>query len=89
METKVNDERRAALTGWEDEGGAAASTRVVVAETQREESAGRAKARAAVDDTHHSSTRGEHRYPDTHQTPAEQKSRQERDDLKRKLEGTS
>lgn len=41
----------------------------------------------SLDRTHDSDARGEHRYPDRHQTGAEQKARQERDDLKRALAG--
>jgi hypothetical protein len=77
-----------ALAGWEDEGGAAPSESGLRAETQREQSVERAERRAAFDATHDSSARGDHRYPDSHQTGAEQKARQERDDLKRKLGGT-
>lgn len=43
--------------------------------------------RAAFDATHESSARGEHRYGDSHQTKAEQKARDDRDNLKRKLGG--
>jgi hypothetical protein len=85
---KVKDEERSALVGWDDEGGAAPSDRGLKAETQRQESVERAARRAAFDTTHDSSARGEHRYPDTHQTEAEQKARDDRDDLKRKLGGT-
>ena len=65
-----------------------ASDRGLKAETQREESSQRAARRAAFDTTHDSSARGEHRYPDTHQTEAEQKARHDRDALKRKLGDT-
>ena len=41
----------------------------------------------SLDRTHDSDARGEHRYPDLHQTSAERKARQERDDLKRALAG--
>jgi hypothetical protein len=85
MKKKVNDEQRAALAGWEDEGGAGASDRGRIADSGRQETVERAGRRAAFDATHDSSARGEHRYPDSHQTEAEQKTRQDRDDLKRKL----
>ena len=39
-----------------------------------------------LDQRHESNARGEHRYPDTHQTEAERQTRQRRDDLKRGLE---
>ena len=41
----------------------------------------------SLDRAHDSDARGEHRYPDLHQTAAEQKARQARDDLKRALGG--
>jgi hypothetical protein len=37
---------------------------------------------------HNSGGRGEHRYPDATQTPAERSSRRDRDNLKRRLAGT-
>lgn len=37
------------------------------------------------DQAHDSDRRGEHRYPDEHQRPAERLARQERDDLKDRL----
>lgn len=81
------DDERAALTGWEQEGGAAPSTRGRTAERQRQESVEGARVLTSFDATHDSSARGEHRYPDSHQTEAEQKTRRNRDDLKRKLAG--
>src|SRR5688572_12683926 len=43
--------------------------------------------RDALDQQHSSDNRGEHRYPDAGQTPAERSSRRDRDDLKRRLAG--
>jgi hypothetical protein len=43
--------------------------------------------RDALDQRHESDRRGEHRYPDTHQRPAERQAREQRDDLKDKLKG--
>ena len=85
---QANDEQRAPLREWEDDGGAAPSAGGLMDETQRQKNAETARRRAAFDATHDSSARGEHRYPDSHQTVAEQKARQNRDDLKRKLGGT-
>ena len=86
---KVKDEQqRSALAGWDNEGGSAPSDGGLKAENQREESSDRAASRAAFDTTHDSSARGEHRYPDTHQTDVEQQARHDRDALKRKLGGT-
>ena len=88
MKKTLNNEQRVALAGWEDEGGAAPSAGGLIAETQRQDDSERAGRRAAFDHTHDSSARGEHRYPDSHQTEAEQQSRHDRDDLKRKLGNT-
>jgi hypothetical protein len=55
-------------------------------DTERRKKSDR-EGRSAFDATHDSSARGEHRYPDEHQTTAEQNTRQTRDDLKRKLTG--
>jgi hypothetical protein len=82
---KVKNEQRSVLSRWDNEGGAVASNRGQKAETQQEEDRERAARRAAFDTTHDSSARGEHRYPDAHQTDAEQKARRERDSLKRRL----
>ena len=87
LEKKVKGDQRAALAGWEDEGGAAPSARGGVVEHQRQEEVDRTGRRATVDATHDSSARGEHRYPDSHQTEAEQQTRRGRDELKRKLGG--
>ena len=84
----ANDKQRGALREWEDDGGAAPSAGGLMDETQRQQSVERAGRRAAFDATHDSSARGEHRYPDSHQTEAEQKARHNRDNLKRKLGGT-
>lgn len=87
IKKKVKDDQRAALTGWEQEGGAAPSARGRMAESQHQDKGERAGKRATFDATHDSSARGEHRYPDSHQTETEQKTRRDRDDLKRKLGG--
>jgi hypothetical protein len=41
--------------------------------------------RNSLDASHDSGARGEHRYPDAHQTDAEQTARRDRDALKRRL----
>ena len=61
------------------------SSRIVAERRKNSDSEGR----SAFDATHDSCARGEHRYPDEHQTTAVQKTRQARDDLKRKLTGRS
>jgi hypothetical protein len=88
MKKKERDQQRSALAGWDDEGGAVPSDRGLAAETQREQSVERADKRAAFDATHDSSARGEHRYPASNQTEAEQKTKRDRDALKRKLGST-
>ncbi len=47
-----------------------------------------ATADEALDTSHDAGRRGEHRYPDAHQTLAEQDARRERDALKRRLGGS-
>ena len=84
-----NEQQQSAVAGWDNEGGARPSGRQHEAETRNERSHERAARRAAFDTTYDSSARGEHRYPDTHQTDAEQKARHDRDVLKRELEGTN
>jgi hypothetical protein len=42
--------------------------------------------RDALDKGHDSDSRGEHRYPDEHQTKSERGSRRDRDNLKRRLQ---
>ena len=84
--TKAQDEVRSGLGGWDDDGGAVSSDRGLKNEIKQEESGDRSAHRAAFDTSHESSTRGEHRYPDTHQTNAERKARDDRDALKRRLE---
>jgi hypothetical protein len=44
--------------------------------------------RDALDQQHSSDARGEHRYPDVGQTPAERSARLDRDELKRRLAGS-
>ena len=74
---------RTRLAG-DQRGGAAASDRVNN-ETENKKSVERSSQRAALDNSHESSRRGEHRYPDAHQTTAERKGRDDRDALKQKL----
>ena len=85
MKHTTNDRQRTALGGWEDDGGAATSEAGQATDTSRQENSERDAARAVFDATHESSLRGEHRYGDAQQTPAEQEARQARDELKRKL----
>jgi hypothetical protein len=75
--------QKKAIAGWEDDGGA----RVPGNEVARVESDRRTSDRDHLDASHDSDARGEHRYPDTHQTPTEQQARQHRDDLKARLGG--
>jgi hypothetical protein len=71
---------RTAISNWEDEGGAGTSDR-----DKRTADRARTEARKHLDSSHESNVRGEHRYSDIHQTPAERTARQNRDDLKRRL----
>ena len=85
MKHATNEGQRTSLGGWEDDGGAPTSEAGQATETSRQEDSERNAARAVFDATHESSARGEHRYGDAQQTPAEQKARQARDELKQKL----
>lgn len=76
---------REAVSGWEDEGGAGPSDRSRSTTREPAGDAARTPQRDGLDKSHDSGTRGEHRYPDDHQTDAEQDAREERDALKRKL----
>lgn len=72
---------RTAISNWEDEGGSGASDN----REKRTADGTRADARKRLDSSHESNVRGEHRYSDIHQTPAERAARQDRDELKRRL----
>ena len=78
-------EMRTRVAGGDQDGGAAASDRALRNETKIEESVEQSARRATLDSSHESSRRGEHRYPDAHQTNAERKGRDDRDSLKRRL----
>ena len=83
MKNNTNEQRNA-IFGWEDEGGAGLSDQRGKGIVQGEKSAAEQDRRDA---SHQSDVRGEHRYPDAHQTAAEQTGRRNRDDLKRRLAG--
>ena len=88
MKDHANDENLDAVFGWDDEG-LALQTDPVRRRIDNARAAGdrRRPAQERLDESHQSDTRGEHRYDDAQQTGAEQKARQERDDLKRRLAG--
>jgi hypothetical protein len=83
----AHDAQRRALARWDEDGGREPSAQGSRDEAGRDAAAHRASTRATFDAAHDSSARGEHRYPDTHQTDAEREARDDRDDLKRKLAG--
>jgi len=83
MKNSTNQQRNA-ISYWEGEGGAGISDQRGKGIVQREK---RAAEHVRRDASHQSDVRGEHRYPDAHQTAAEQKARRNRDDLKRRLAG--
>ena len=68
------------VSAWEDEGGARLADSPTAMEADR-----RLRSEQQLDRSHVSTVRGEHRYPDAHQTVAERHARRERDDLKRRL----
>jgi hypothetical protein len=83
MKNNTNEHRNA-ISGWEDEGGAGLSDERGKGIVQVEK---RDPDRDRLDASHESDIRGEHRYPDAHQSDAEQAARRNRDDLKRRLAG--
>ena len=88
MKDHANDENRDAVSGWEGEGGALQPDAVRRLDMARAAAGDRRRpAQERLDESHQSDTRGEHRYDDAHQTGAEQKARQARDDLKQRLAG--
>jgi hypothetical protein len=88
MSTPAN-EHRDAMSGWEDEGGAAPSPSQRLTEVEQAQSDARTDEQQRFDASHAAATRGEHRYPDAHQTKAEQQTRRNRDDLKRRMSGST
>jgi hypothetical protein len=87
MTSKGNAAQADVISSWEDEGGAAPSDSHRSAENAQATSDRHAAERNGLDASHDSAARGEHRYPDTHQTASEQHARRDRDDLKRRLGG--
>lgn len=80
-----HEAQREALDRWDEDGGTGPSAQGSRDEARRDADAARASTRATFDAAHDSSVRGEHRYPDEHQTAAERDARDDRDDLKRRL----
>jgi hypothetical protein len=83
MKNNTNEQRNA-ISGWEGEGGAGISDRSGKGIVQGEK---RGAEQDRRDASHQSDVRGEHRYPDAHQTAGEQTARRNRDDLKGRLAG--
>jgi hypothetical protein len=83
MKNNTNEQRNA-ISDWEGEGGAGTSDQSGKGIVQGEK---RAAEQDRRDASHQSDVRGEHRYPDTHQTAGEQTARRNRDDLKGRLAG--
>jgi hypothetical protein len=87
MTTRGNTQRDA-ISRWHNEGGATPSRSEHTAEQAQTTDDRQSSERNDLDASHDSAVRGEHRYPDAHQTPTEQRARQLRDDLKRRLTGS-
>jgi len=83
MKNNTNEQGNA-ISCWEGEGGAGVCDHSCEAIVPGETRAAEQKRRDA---SHQSDVRGEHRYPDAHQTVAEQTARRDRDDLKGRLAG--
>jgi hypothetical protein len=77
----------AAVSGWEDEGGATPSAAQRTTDESREQHERHTSANERFDASHDSAHRGEHRYPARHQTASEQQGREDRDNLKKRLAG--
>jgi hypothetical protein len=87
MQDHTNNENRNAVSGWEDDGGAPRSDAAHRIHNARAAGDRRRPVAEHLDVSHQSDTRGEHRYDAVHLTGAEQRARQERDDLKQRLAG--
>jgi hypothetical protein len=86
MKNQSNVDEQGGISRWENDGGARGSG---AGRQTRNDAPAPGKRRRSeqerLDASHQSDTRGEHRYSDVHQTGAEQKTRQDRDDLKQRL----
>jgi hypothetical protein len=87
MKDHTNSENRDAVSGWEDDGGASRSDARPPTHNARAPHERRRSVQDRLDVGHQSDMRGEHRYDSVHQTRAEQKARQQRDELKQRLAG--
>jgi hypothetical protein len=87
MDTNPKQRRQASLSEWEGEGGALSRNPSRAAAPAADRSERRGTDQRGLDREHASDSRGEHRFPDTHQTKAEQDARKGRDELKRRLGG--
>lgn len=85
MENDRKDDNRGAVSGWEDDGGARSADPPRGTGDASLTADARPSEQQALDASHQSDTRGEHRYDDLHQTASEQQTRQERDQLKQRL----
>jgi hypothetical protein len=85
MNDHTNNENRAGVAAWEDDGGAPRSDAGRRTDTARAASDRRRSEQERLDASYQSDTRGEHRYRDIHQTGPEKRARQERDAVKRRL----
>ena len=81
MQENSKKANQAAISNWDDEGGAAASDN----QPKRTDQGSGAGAQKRLDSSHESDVRGEHRYSGVHQTPADREARHDRDDLKARL----
>lgn len=74
-------------TGWEDDGGAGSSGLSRRAEAEAEGRLLLESDQRELDIQHDAARRGEHRFPATHQRESEQRDRDARDHLRRRLRG--
>jgi hypothetical protein len=85
MKNDRQHDNRGAVSGWEDDGGARDADPPRGTDHAGPATDTRQSEQQALDASHESDTRGEHRYDDLHQTASEQGARQERDQLKQRL----
>ena len=85
MKDPSSGENHGAVSEWEDDGGARGSDVGRGRGNGPEARDRRRSQQERLDATHQSDTRGEHRYPDLHQTRTGREARQARDDLKQRL----
>ena len=89
MKDHSRSENHGTVSEWEDDGGARGADAGPRSGKDPVARDSRRSPQERLDATYQSDARGEHRYPDLHQTRPEQEARQARDDLKQRLANPS